>query len=120
MSTFDSQFAATGRPALLEQFGRAVTLTPHTGGGAPGSVTAIFAETTQTPSAQSDGQIVKRTATLQISEDDATPDLRCTVTFGSEDWDVKGQLEHIGGMITLLLVRNERAEVSPGDYRTWR
>jgi len=45
MSTFDSQFAASSRPALQEFFGEAVTYVPRT--GATRAITAVWIERDQ-------------------------------------------------------------------------
>ena len=115
MSSFDGNFASHVRPILLGEHGQSVTLTSRA--GAETVVTAIFAEITEDPSVGGDGVRTMRLATLQVSEDDITPDLRFTATVASEVWDVRSQVERVGGIITLSLVRTGRSEVSHGRYR---
>lgn len=121
-SAFDLQFAESGAPALLAQFGQTVTYTPA--GGTAVALTAIVHAEEERESEHPDGRRLTRTRQVDFSSDADSPDggvaavkLFDTLTIGGVTYAVHAVLAKTHAMTSVETIRTEDLQRSGDGYR---
>ncbi len=122
MSRFDTDFAASGLPELMDQFGQPVTYSPVSGPDV--SLTMILDPERMTEEEKGGGRVLVQRWEGTITTDPdsdfggvASPDETATITIGGVVWSVDELAKLTGAYAVLKLVRRSSLERSRPGYR---